>query len=60
MKVKKDGGDSCLLVEQEGKEVEGVIMVGVKIVAKVSLVGEGEWVLVKGNYVSWKIIWGVT
>jgi hypothetical protein len=35
-------------------------MVGVKIAAKVSLVGQREWVLVRGNYVSWKTIWGVT
>ena len=42
MKVKEDGGDLCLPLEQKGKKVEEVIMVGRKIVAKVSLVGEGE------------------
>jgi len=41
VKVKKDGSDSCLLLEQEVEEVEEVIMVGVKIYVEVSLVGEG-------------------
>ena len=39
--MKKDGSDSCLLLEQEVEEVEEVIMVGVKIYVEVSLVGEG-------------------
>jgi len=51
VKVKEEGDD---------EEVEEGIMVGVKIAAKVSLVGQREWVLVRGNYVSWKTIWGVT
>ena len=42
-------GDSWLLIEQEGEEVKKVIIAGVKIIAEVSLVGAG--VLMRGNYV---------